>query len=65
MNQNSHLPLSSFYFLERKAPSRPALADLDVCVRSHLARLNLSGEKLGVGASPLLWEAAALPACRR
>jgi len=46
MNQNSHLPLSSFYFLERKAPSRPPLADLETCVQVHLAGLGLAAEKL-------------------
>ena len=46
MNQNSHLPLSTFYFLERKAPSRPALSDLAACVSLHLTGLNLPAEKL-------------------
>ena len=46
MNQNSHLPLSSFYFIERKAPSRPALADPEAAVAAQLAALGLPAEKL-------------------
>jgi hypothetical protein len=46
MNQTSHLPLSSFYFLERKAPSRPAIADLENCVAAQLTALGLAPEKL-------------------
>jgi hypothetical protein len=46
MNENQHLPLSSFYFLERKAPSRPPLDDLSASVQIHLAGLGLAAEKL-------------------
>jgi hypothetical protein len=46
MNQNRHLPLSSFYFLERKEPSRPPLDDLRATVQAHLAGLGLVAEKL-------------------
>ncbi|MGO8817182.1 MAG: hypothetical protein ACLQVG_21270 [Terriglobia bacterium] len=46
MNQNSHLALSSFYILERKAPSRPAIADLEGCVAVQLAALGLGADKL-------------------
>ena len=46
MDQNQHLPLSNFHFLERKAPSRPPLADLRGSVQTHLAGLSLAPEKL-------------------
>jgi len=46
MNQNQHLPLSSFYFLERKGPSRPPLDDLRASVQAQLAGLGLEAEKL-------------------
>jgi len=45
-NQNHHLPLSDFYFLERKAPGRPAIADLPAAVQSQLAGLGLAAGKL-------------------
>jgi hypothetical protein len=46
MNQSQPLPLSSFFFLERKAPSRPPLDDLRASVQAHLAGLGLGAEKL-------------------
>jgi len=46
INENSHLPLSSFYFLERKAPGRPAIDDLPGAVQARLAGLGLAAEKL-------------------
>jgi hypothetical protein len=46
MNQNHHLPLSDFYFLERKSPSRPPLADLESSVQARLAGLGLASEEL-------------------
>jgi hypothetical protein len=45
-NQNQHLPLSNFYFLERKGPSRPPLDDLRASVQAHLAGLGLAVDKL-------------------
>jgi hypothetical protein len=46
LNHNHHLPLSSFFFLERKAPSRPPLDDLQASVQARLAGLGLAAEKL-------------------
>jgi hypothetical protein len=46
MNGNQHLPISSFYFLNRKAPSRPPLDNLGASVQAHLAGLELAAEKL-------------------
>jgi len=46
MNQNHHLPLSSFNFLERKAPSRLPLDDLCGSIQAHLAGLGLAAQKL-------------------
>jgi hypothetical protein len=46
MNQNQHLPLSPFYILERKGPSRPPLDDVRASVQAHLAGLELAPEKL-------------------
>jgi len=46
INQNHHLPLSGFYFLERKGPSRPPIDDLGASVPAHLAGLELAAEKL-------------------
>ncbi len=46
INQNQHPPLSPFYFLERKAPSRPALNNPCATVQSQLAGLGLAPEKL-------------------
>ena len=45
-NGRPPLPLSSFYFLERKGPSRPALGDLRASVQAHLSSLGLAAEKL-------------------
>jgi hypothetical protein len=45
-NASQDLPLSSFYFLERKAPSRPPLDDLGASVQAQLAGLGLAAEKL-------------------
>jgi hypothetical protein len=45
-NPSQHLLLSNFYFLERKGPSRPPLADLRASVQAHLAGLGLAAEKL-------------------
>lgn len=45
-NGNHHLPLTDFYFLERKAPSRPAIADLAGTVQAQLTALGLAPEKL-------------------
>jgi hypothetical protein len=45
-DHNSHLPLSQFHFLERKAPSRPALANVGASVQANLAGLGLAAEKL-------------------
>jgi Lactate racemase N-terminal domain len=46
MNQNHHLALSDFYLLERRAPSRPRLDDLDASVQGCLAGLGLAAEEL-------------------
>ena len=46
MNQTQHLPLSSFYLLERKAPSRPPIDDLPASVQAQLAALGLAADKL-------------------
>jgi hypothetical protein len=46
MNQTQHLPLSSFYLLERKAPSRPPMDDLPASVQAQLAALGLAADKL-------------------
>jgi hypothetical protein len=46
MNNNHHLSLSSFFFLERKAPSRPPLDDLPASVQAQLAGLGLTADKL-------------------
>jgi hypothetical protein len=46
MNDNQHLPLSCFYFLERKAPTRPSLDDVRASVQACLTGLGLAAEKL-------------------
>jgi len=46
MNRNQHLPLSPFYFLERRGPSRPPIDDLRASVQAHLAGLGLAAKKL-------------------
>jgi hypothetical protein len=46
MTNNNHLPLSAFYFLERKSPSRPAIVDLAACVQAQLGRFALPADKL-------------------
>ena len=46
INQNHHLPLSNFYFLERRAPSRPAIDNLSASVQACLTELGMPGEKL-------------------
>lgn len=45
-DRNHHLPLSSFYFLERKGPSRPAIANLSAAVQAQLAALGVAAETL-------------------
>ncbi len=45
-NGNQHLSLTGFYFLERKAPGRPALADVAGSVRAHLDCLGVAADKL-------------------
>jgi len=46
INENHHLPLPNFYFLERKAPGRPAIADLRTSVQACLGGLSMAAEKL-------------------
>jgi hypothetical protein len=46
LHENQHLPLCSFYFLERKGPSRPPLEDLSASVQAHLTALGLTAGKL-------------------
>jgi hypothetical protein len=46
MTDGQHLPLSCFYFLERKGPSRPAIGDVRAAVQARLAGLELAPEKL-------------------
>jgi energy-converting hydrogenase Eha subunit G len=43
---NRRLPLSDFYFLERKGPSRPSLEDVRGSVQAGLAGLGLAPENL-------------------
>lgn len=45
LNQ-THIPLSSFYFLERHGPSRPAIAGLPTAVQKQLQQLELPPEKM-------------------
>ncbi len=45
-NHNSHLPIAKFHILERKAPSRPSLADVGASVQANLAGLGVPAEKL-------------------
>ncbi len=46
MNDHQHLPLSCFYFLERKAPSRPSIDRVSAFVQARLTGLGLAPEKL-------------------
>jgi hypothetical protein len=43
---NNHVPLTDFYILERKAPSRPKLEDLGGAIRATLAGLGVEPAKL-------------------
>lgn len=45
-NGNHHLTLSGFHFLERKGPSRPAIADVAGSVRANLDGLGVAVDKL-------------------
>jgi hypothetical protein len=46
MTNYHHVPLSNFYFLERKAPSRPRLDDLSGSILAALAGLGVGAGKL-------------------
>lgn len=43
---NNHVPLDSFYILERKGPSRPKVENLNGCIQAALLGLQVNADKL-------------------